>query len=159
MNAWGFLFYILIFHSSPQFRGEMDPVDFKKENKRKKSISPPTFIAPNPTQLIIPTVSPSKCRRHCAYAHAKSKSRPLGQSREHWGLCGHKSTPPAFHTDLGGVVHRKDKPSRFWMSQDLELSISYCSASKSKSTDRFNSQQDTLCCGVYVWEIKDKLNR
>jgi len=56
-------------------------------------------------------------------------------------------------------VHRKDKPDRFWMMWDLEQNISYFSGGMSKSTDRFNPQQDTLRYGVHMWEIKDQLKR
>lgn len=70
-------------------------------------------------------------------------------------LCGHKYTLPVFCMDLGGGVHRKHKPNRVWVMWDLEQNISYCSGGKSKSADKFNSQQDMLCYGVYMWEIKE----
>lgn len=104
MKAWGFLFYILIFHSSPPWsKGKMGPIDFKKENKGKKSVTSSTFIAPKPTRPNNFHRSPSKCRRHCAYTHAKSKSKPLWHSRGHLGLCGHKHTPPVFAQTSEGL--------------------------------------------------------
>lgn len=135
-------------HLLLQPRDSMDPVVFKKENRRKENITPSTFVAPKPTH-----------RLHSEYTEFEHVPRasqgPWDAPEDTWMFVG-------TNTDLQLSSRRgcELKGQSLWTKQSvgavgLELNISSCSGGE--GTDRFSSQQDVSFCAVYMWEVKDKL--